>query len=328
MLLEYPIDAANDKVEEYLFRYRRFSRTYTVLYPSLPNPSLPFTMADSGAYIHTSYEGSVSAQTAAYRAMIEPEWARPPEAQITAYWERVGNHFYFYVNITNLSSTRFSKLNNDAEVTALIYEDVTADPLNPPANYDTNRYVRRIVHQPLTTVLDSGKTIHLDITTPDMVGQYATPLDWNKLHGLVFIDYRTAYGTYDMLQAALAQTATEAQQISVDRSQLLFLQDRSKPTNPTEQISVTGFPSTLTWTASSNKAWLKVTPTSGDLHTQITASLDISTLSTGTYDGQITVAGNSTNPVQQVVPVHLVVTDSVSYVWLPLIGGPLPIQDP
>jgi Viral BACON domain len=89
-------------------------------------------------------------------------------------------------------------------------------------------------------------------------------------------------------------------------------------TNPTTQsftISNTGG-GTLTWTAGDNAAWLTLSPASGTNTGTITASVNLTGLAAGTYNGNISVA--ATGATSRTVPVTLTV--SAAPTATPVIG--------
>ncbi|HWU86169.1 MAG TPA: M20/M25/M40 family metallo-hydrolase [Kofleriaceae bacterium] len=83
----------------------------------------------------------------------------------------------------------------------------------------------------------------------------------------------------------------------------------ANPASQTLTISNSGT-GTLTWTASSNAAWLTQSPTSGTAPSSATVSVSTAGLAAGTYNGAITItaAGASNSPYS--VPVTLTVNSS------------------
>src|SRR5215831_7810152 len=80
----------------------------------------------------------------------------------------------------------------------------------------------------------------------------------------------------------------------------------SNPANQTINISNTGG-GTLNFTASDNAPWLTVSPASGTAPSTLTASVDISGLAAGTYNGTITVSATGATNTPVSVPVTLTV---------------------
>lgn len=106
-------------------------------------------------------------------------------------------------------------------------------------------------------------------------------------------------------------TTTAQPTIGVSPSSLSFAATAggSNPANQT--ISITnGGGGTLNWTASDNAAWLTVSPSSGTAPATLTAAVNISGLSAGTYNATITInaTGATNSPVN--VPVTLTVNPS------------------
>ena len=83
-------------------------------------------------------------------------------------------------------------------------------------------------------------------------------------------------------------------------------------TNPSGQpftISNTGT-GTLAWSANDNAAWLTLTPASGTNTGAVTASVNLTGLAAGTYNGTITVA--ATGAATKTIPVSLTVTPATT----------------
>jgi hypothetical protein len=78
----------------------------------------------------------------------------------------------------------------------------------------------------------------------------------------------------------------------------------SNPANQTINITNTGG-GTLNWTANDNAPWLTVTPTSGTAPSTLTASVNISGLTAGTYSGTITISATGATNTPVSVPVTL-----------------------
>jgi subtilisin family serine protease len=80
----------------------------------------------------------------------------------------------------------------------------------------------------------------------------------------------------------------------------------SNPANQTINISNTGA-GTLNFTASDDAPWLTVNPTSGTAPSTLTASVDITGLAAGTYNGTITISATGATNTPVSVPVTLTV---------------------
>jgi uncharacterized repeat protein (TIGR01451 family) len=158
--------------------------------------SLPLVMIDSGQQFSNGYLGSSAHDT--YKAMIDAELARPPQAELTASSQRISDRIHFDIELTNLSSVTLSSANG-AAVHAIVYEEHT--PVDPTMDHITQRIVRAVVSTNLTTPLVPGATTTLAVET----GELGNVVDWSKVHALVLADYRPAgSAAYDMLQAASA----------------------------------------------------------------------------------------------------------------------------
>ena len=79
----------------------------------------PMIIVDSG---HQVQSGVVSYYNT-YKAMVDQELARPPQAEVQATWQRNGNKVKFSVQVRNLSGVSLSYAENKAAVHAVVYED-------------------------------------------------------------------------------------------------------------------------------------------------------------------------------------------------------------
>ncbi|MCP4218326.1 MAG: hypothetical protein GY765_27060 [bacterium] len=89
--------------------------------------------------------------------------------------------------------------------------------------------------------------------------------------------------------------------ISIDKSALIYsgLEDGAAPPSQTFLVDNSGT-GTLTWSISDTASWLACTPTSGSGAAEITASVDSSGLSEGTYSGTISISANASNSPQSI----------------------------
>ena len=130
-----------------------------------------------------------------YKALVDQELARAPQAQIQATWQRIGNKVAFTIQVTNQSGVSVSYAQNRAAVHALVYEDAKVGV--------TSRYVRSAVFQNITTSLAPGASVSFNLETLDLSG-----VNWDKLHFLALVDYQPVINAaYDMLQAVVALPA-------------------------------------------------------------------------------------------------------------------------
>ncbi|MBS1791589.1 MAG: S8 family serine peptidase [Acidobacteria bacterium] len=83
----------------------------------------------------------------------------------------------------------------------------------------------------------------------------------------------------------------------------------SNPANQTISVTNTGS-GTLNWSQTDNASWLTVTPASGTAPSTLTASVNISGLSAGTYNGTITVSATGATNTPVSIPVTLTVNSS------------------
>ncbi len=181
--------------------------------------TLPLVMVDSGNQISNGFEDFYTK----YKAMVDASLARPPQANITAQCQRVGNKFHFDIQVTNLSGVTLSG-SNSASVYAIVYEDGATSGL-------TKRYVRASAWTSIVS-LANGATGNFNLDTPDLSG-----VNWDKLHCVALVDYRPGgfTGAYDMLQAAFAEPGgtTPLPDLVVKKTA------NPDPVNPGDQLTYT-----------------------------------------------------------------------------------------
>lgn len=246
-----------------------------------PGPiELPLVMADSGAEVR---DGVVSYYST-YKAMVDRERKRLPDAEIEAISYRVGNTLHFDIELTNLCGAPLSS-SNWATLHALVYEDAQV--------LHTSRIVRAAASTGISPSLGHGRTRSFTLqVTLDGV-------NWSKIHPLVFVDYRPGgTGPYDMLQAARAPIQT----FTVQPPALYFMINSGDVFNRQILVTLVG-PDSLTWTSSEALSWLTISPSSGSMTTRPTVSVLATGLTYGTTKGTITFSSSIAN-VQVPVSVY------------------------
>ena len=106
-------------------RKNRWWRSYLAWGGNPSGAALPWTMTDSGYNTLEGY-GSAAAFNYYSQLMIADSLARPPQADISAQVQRVGNSYHFDVEVTNLSGVTLSP-SNEATVYAIVYETGSPD---------------------------------------------------------------------------------------------------------------------------------------------------------------------------------------------------------
>ncbi|MFH1175973.1 MAG: hypothetical protein V1750_01105 [Acidobacteriota bacterium] len=235
--------------------------------------SLPLVMVSSG---HAISNGQVD-YASTYRAMVQGELARPPQAGLTAYWRRVGDVIRGYLRLTNLSGVTLYSAANAAKVHLLVWEDARVGV--------TGRYVRAAASADMLVPLASGAT-----TTLTLEGKPPAAVNWDKLHTLTLVDYQPEGGTrpYDMLQAALALPA----ELTVSPAEVQLQLSRVEPAANETALGLAG-PHVLTWSATSDAPWLTVSPATGAVPAQVTARALAASLGAGAHTGHITFIATS-----------------------------------
>lgn len=161
--------------------------------------TLPMVMVDSG----NQFSNGPEDYREKYTAMVNSALERTPGAAITAIGSRVGNTLHFSVTVTNYSNVTLSS-GNRARVYAMAYEEMEPDPYgtNPDVPGLTNNYLRASAWQTISS-LTNGASQTFTLETADL-----TDVVWDKLHPVVFVEYRpSGSSASDMLQAALEITA-------------------------------------------------------------------------------------------------------------------------
>ena len=122
----------------------------------------PMIIVDSG---HQVQSGGVPYYNT-YKAMVDQESTRAPQAGIQATWQRIGNKVTFLIQLINHSGVSLSYTQNRATVHALVYEDAKVGV--------TSRYVRSAVFQTIVTSLAPGSSASFTLETPDLLESTGT----------------------------------------------------------------------------------------------------------------------------------------------------------
>ncbi len=132
----------------------------------------------------------------------------------------------------------------------------------------------------------------------------AIVIDWIFLRKFVSVEPTWSVWGSEETSGSLPPSPT----IAYSPTSLAFsgVQGGSNPATQALNITNSGG-GTLSWTASSNAAWLTLTPASGTAPSTVTVSASISGLSAGTYNGTITITATGATNTPQTVPVTLTV---------------------
>lgn len=138
-----------------------------------------------------------------------------------------------------------------------------------------------------------------------------------KIYGYSWDDYDRT-NPYSLIYGFSA-TPVPIPSISLSPTTLSFtaVADGSNPSNKTFTVTNNGeTDSTLSWVASDTMTWLTLSPTSSSLAKDgtatVTASVNISGLSTATYTGTITIADSNASNTPQTIAVTLSVTTTAA----------------
>jgi hypothetical protein len=221
---------------------------------------LPLVMAGSGYRTST---GQVDYERD-YRAMIEAELARSPEAAVGAYWRRFGDAVRAYVRVTNLSASPLTTAEEGA-IWVVAWENARIGV--------SDTWVRGTAFRALTESVAPGATLAATVDTASLAGA-----DWERISSVALVERRPGgAGAYDMLQAAVAEPAALA------ASPVALTLTAAEPA---AEVALAG-PYVLTWTAAADVPWLAVSPTAGALPGTATVSLVAAVLPAGGGTGQV-----------------------------------------
>jgi hypothetical protein len=260
-------------------RYSRWWDAY-----SGNSAALPLIMVNSG---HQISNGPLDYVTA-YKAMVDSELRRPAGARIEAYFRRVGDHVRVYGSLTNLSSAALSYANS-ASIGAIVYENARI--------HLTDRFARTTAQLYLSSPLLPGAMVTFTLDTPNLSG-----VDWNRLHTVVFADYRPAgSAAFDMLQAAYAAPIT----MTVQPNPLVLMVDSSLNIDMSLPLTMRG-PYNLDWTATEDISWLGLSTASGSIMAPPTITTISGALTPGWQTGEIEFSASSSDglALTQILPVR------------------------
>lgn len=225
---------------------------------------LPLVMVDSGNQISNGYVDFHGV----YQNMVETSLARPAEAEIGASWWRSGDQVELLVEIKNLRPTPLE----NAWVVAIVYEENHIKV--------TNRFGRAEVVRPVSLWLPN------EVRTIIMTSDPLTGVDWDKLRVVVLVEYyHEDEGAYDMLQAAPAMRVAPSLSVSPESLTFLVDPDDVDDQEATVQVLGGGF---AEWTATTDRPWLRIAPTTGNLLGQPQVTIDKSALNPGWQQGAVT----------------------------------------
>lgn len=269
--------------------------------------TLPEAMVNSG---HQVADGSVTFPNAStekfynlFKSMVDGELARPPEADIDAFAERVDDRVRFSIWVTNRSSRPLYAYTNLATVNAIVYEDTRV--------LLTDRFVRAAEETALTPELAPFETSAFQLETPELSG-----VDWDKLHSLAFVDYQPGDGAYDIVQAAVAGPPD-----FLARSESITLMiDPMDGLTHTIDIDLRGTLD-LDWAAEEGLTWLDVAPFSASILNPPVVSIYSDKLIPGWQHGELSITAESNNGIRFIELITVqVYLGPVEELFLPVIG--------
>lgn len=234
---------------------------------------VPEAMIDSA---HEFETGAGSDVYDVYRGMVNRSLSRDVTADITATYARTENTVTIKATITNNSAVTLS-VQNKAAVQAIVYEDYRQSKTNHAGRGSAKTDI---------SYLRPGRseTFMITMTLSGVV-------DYNNLHYIVLVDYKTASkdtGVYDQLQAAIAVPGdvTPPLAFTTSPASLSFDIKTGDTTMPTGQISLTGGAG-QNWTATADKDFVQISPSSGSVPGTLTVTIDKTKLVIGTQTALI-----------------------------------------
>jgi hypothetical protein len=235
---------------------------------------LPFVMVDSGHQINNGWGHYYGVDKSAYRSMVDAALARPAQAEIIAYEQRIDDRLNIHGELTNHSETELSYYDNGATLHAIIYEDSEEGV--------TGQFVHAAPTSPIHPALDPGQSMTFTLSA-ELSG-----VDWGNIHAVALADYRPGGTSYDTLQAAIAQ----APSFDVHPKSLVFMVDLNDAADPSILLGFDG-PHVLNWTVTEHLDWLDTSSLSGSVWEEVSASVNPARLSPGWQSGSITFTATS-----------------------------------
>lgn len=266
VFIEYPAEGT-----PYLYNARR-SKYWIALNDT--SSTFPFIMLNSGHQVtNTTLIGGVGNFYSGFKTMIDAELPRAPQAEVSAQYTRVGDHYDVDVRVTNHSGVTLSSASNAASVFMVVYEEVKVGV--------TSRYVRAVVERSIDVPLADGESLTYLMKTENLTG-----MDWSKLGIVAWVDYKpSGSAKYDMLQAAKG-VPTPA--LALSPAPLRFWIDVDDPHFVTQSLRVTSAASGWTYEVIGHSPWLSVNPGSGPVGSPLQVTASAGTLDPGWHDGSIT----------------------------------------
>jgi hypothetical protein len=225
VVLEYPVDSFPQG------RVDRFWAAYTG-----PSPYLPIAVVGSG---YDVCQGPVDYANR-YRQMLEAELARPPRAAIQAWSRPWGDGLQVFATVRNLGAGALSTSTRPT-LWLVAWEDGRIGL--------TKTFVRATASRALAADVPPGGTASFTLEVPSL-----GTANRQQVRAVVLLDELLAGGSrYDLLQSVVAQPAG----ISVTPAAVTL------GASAGETLVTLEGPHVLTWSATSDVAWLEVTPASG-----------------------------------------------------------------
>lgn len=198
---------------------------------------LPLVMVGSGYQTSSGHADYYSE----YSGLITLDRLREPEAEVTAFWRRVGASVRSYVTVRNTRVRRL-RVDEQAAVWAVVFERARIGV--------SDTWVRSTTRHALAADLRTDESVDLVVDAPG-----ASLADWNRAAVVVMVEERPGGARFDMLQAALAEPAA----LGLEPGQVVL-----SPASRTVQVAIGG-PHVLSWTAASEVPWLEVSPSAGEV---------------------------------------------------------------
>jgi hypothetical protein len=211
-----------------------------------------------------------------FKAMIDADRARAPQAEIQAWWRRAdATTLRLYATVHNTSDLVLDNAGNESGVWGLAWE--TKATLGV-----TGMYTRKAVRAPMVAPVPPGATTSVVMNLPII-----SVVDWNNLHAVVAAETRPGgtAGPYDMLQAVIPREAGFS--VEPEKAHLQV------PQGPgAAEVRFLG-PHVLVWSGSTSSNWLSVTPAQGTVAESARVEVRPDLLQPGQQVGTVTFTATS-----------------------------------
>lgn len=234
------------------------------------------------AFVDSTREWVTGVDYSNAKSMVDGAMARPAKGVITGNWTLNGTTATLNVTVTNSSGVTLNTANK-AAVHGIVYENYHG--------HKTNRNGRASGKVDITNLPDGATqdfTITLDVSNA---------VNLKNLVFLAVVDYKPAggkdAGVYDQIQAAQLNPIFNVGPLEINFD---FAWNEE---TPTAEVSLTGT-SGINWTATTDRNWLIIDPSSGSINSTMNVTVDPEKLVDGLQKGTITIVSTDSMFVRKV----------------------------